>query len=475
MPELSGTIVFEKNWSAMHTPCESCKGAAKDAEECSHCAGSGNQYRYIINRGSSRSSKTVSINDCFDLYSRANNNKRSTVWRDTKRICVDTVLKDAIKHFKQTGRWKVNQGFNKTDKTISYTETDSTIEFYGADDEETVHGMAQDMAWFNEPYKISKDVFDQVDQRTSEFIFIDYNPKKGHWVEDIIKDKRAIVIDSTFLDNPFCPPEMRRKILSYKPVSMSIVVESGQLQKSEAMDYNLVDNKLDLDKKTLDDLILCRENESKNSADAFKWSVYGLGLKAERPNRIFRWNKITLEDYQSIEGITLVVTDWGKVDPWAVVEVKYYDGGLYCKELNYKSENEIRSEMTSTERAQTNGDDEGIVTWLFSKLGISERTEIVADNNRPMKIIALRRGGWTAHPAGKLKGSIIDGIDLLDDLTVYYTRESVNIDYEQENYSRKTDRHGEVLEEPEDADNHCMDAIRYGALHLQRIGVVKKV
>jgi PBSX family phage terminase large subunit len=474
MPILEGTIVFDQNWDAINATCETCQGD-DDLSECAHCLGSGKQYRYIINRGSSRSSKTVSIIDCFDLYARGNSNKRMTVWRDTKRICVDTVLKDAIKHFKQTGRWKINQGFNKTDKTIAYSETDSTIEFYGADDEETVHGLGQDVAWFNEPYKIAKDVFDQVDQRTSEFIFIDYNPKKGHWVEDIIKDKRAIVIDSTFLDNPFCPPEMRRKILSYKPVSMSICVQGEKLQKSEAMDYNLEKNIDKLDLIMLDDLILCRENESKNSADAFKWSVYGLGLKAERPNRIFKWNKISLEEYQAIEGRIMVVTDWGKVDPWAVVEIKYFDGGLYCRELNYKSENEIRANMTTSEMAQTAGDEEGIVTWLFNKLGIDKRIEIVADNNRPMKIIALRRGGWTATPAGKIKGSIIDGIDLLDDLEVYYTRESENIDYEQENYSRKVDRHGEVLEEPEDADNHTIDAIRYGALNLQRVGVIKKV
>ena len=474
MPIVEGTIVFDKNWEALNKTCETCVGV-KSVEPCAWCADSGKHYKYIINRGSSRSSKTISIIDCLDFYNRENENKRLTVWRDTKRICVDTVLNDAKKHFKRTARWLVGQVFNKTDKKITYSDSDSTIEFFGADDEETVHGLEQDGAWFNEPYKISREVFDQVDQRTSEFVFIDYNPKKGHWVEDLIKDKRSIVIDSTFLDNPFCPPEQKNKILSYKPVSMCVAVRADSIGKSDAMEYNLLENALKLDAATLDDLILCRENESKNSASAFKWSVYGLGLKAERPNRIFRWHPISLEDYQAIDKKIYVATDWGKVDPWAIVEFKYLDGSLYCRELNYKSENELRAGMSSTEISQISGEEEGIVSYMFRKVGIEKTTDIVADNNRPLKIVAARRAGWICSPAGKLKGSIIDGISILEDMDVYYTRESENIEYEQENYSRKVDRQGEILEEPEDKDNHTIDAIRYGALNLQRLGIINKV
>lgn len=470
MPKIDATIVFEKNWAAINEMDFDESGNPVLDKNGKHQR----KYKYIINRGSSRSSKTVSITDCYDFFARGNKDKRLTVWRDTKRICVDTVLNDAKKHFKRTGRWLVGQTFNKTDKTIHYTDTDSKIEFYGADDEETVHGLEQDVAWFNEPYKIGKDAFDQIDQRTSEFIFIDYNPKKGHWVEDLIKDKRAIVIDSTFLDNPFCPEEQKNKILSYKPVSMSIVVELNIMSTAEAMQYDLVKNELNLTEKQLNDLILCRENHSKNSADPFNWSVYGLGLKAERPNRIFRWNPITYEDFQQIDGVEIYTTDWGKVDPWAIVHLKYYDGNLYAHQLNYKSENEIRNNLTPTEIAQLGGEEDGIVTFMFDRLGIPKSKPIICDTNRPNKISQLRRRGFQSRGANKFKGSIIDGIDLLDNLTVYYTRESEDIAYEQENYSRKVDRHGEVLEEPEDVDNHCMDAIRYGGLYLQRIGVIKK-
>ena len=92
-----------------------------------------------------------------------------------------------------------------------------------------------------------------------------------------------------------------------------------------------------------------------------------------------------------------------------------------------------------------------------------------------MKIAILRRFGWVALAANKPKGSIIDGIDLLLNLDVYYTSDSADIEYEQENYSRKVDNHGVVQEDPEDTDNHTLDAIRYGALYWQAKGLIKKI
>ena len=62
---IENTVVFQKNWEAIHEKTD--KGERR--------------YRYIINEGSSRSSKTYSLIDCFDLYCRAFSNKRLTAWR----------------------------------------------------------------------------------------------------------------------------------------------------------------------------------------------------------------------------------------------------------------------------------------------------------------------------------------------------------------------------------------------------------
>lgn len=454
------TNVFKRNWDAMHAKDENGKRL----------------YKYIINEGSSRSSKTFSLIDCFDLYARQNNFKRLTVWRDTKIDTKKTVLVDMIKRLKSTGRWELMTSFNKTESILTYAN-DSTFEIHGTDDEETVHGLTQDAAWLNEPYKISKDTFDQIDQRTSDFIFIDWNPKKSHWIENIKKDKRAIVIHSTFADNPFCPPEQRDKILSYQPVSMCKAVTSELMPLQEALKFNCLKALEEQpDNKIFKELLRCQENEFKMSADAYKWSVYGLGLKAEKPNRIFNFTEIPDEEYHKLDARIYTGVDWGTVDPWGIIDVKYYDGCLYLNERNYQSENEIRSKLTNTERMQIEGADEGIVKWLFNKMDIPKNRYLICDNNREAKILALREAGWDyAIAAPKGKGSILDGIDMINDLKVYYTASSTNLKYEQENYSRKVDKYGAIQEEPEDTDNHLTDPLRYVVAFLFEEGIIKKV
>lgn len=475
------TPVFQKNWEAIHKPCETCWGAGViNKVSCKWCGGSGKHYRYIIDEGSSRSSKTFSLIDCFDTYARTQLNKRLTVWRDTKKSCKDTVLNDTIKHFKVTNRWN-SVSFNITDSIFKYPGTSSTFEIHGTDDETTVHGLTQDAAWLNEPYKISRAIMDQIDQRTSDFILIDWNPRLSHWIEDLKKDPRAIVIHSTFKDNPFCPPEQRKKILSYQPVSMCRIVTEKLLTEAQANSYDIVANPLDFSAGKLKELSRCKENEYKRSASEYNWAVYGLGLKAERPNRIFKFTEIPLSRYLELDVPEFVYSDWGAVDPWAVGKVKYYDGGLYIREINYESENIIRAKLSHTELEQIRGKDEGIVSWAFAKWGIPYATTIVCDTNRRMKILALREAGWeyavglTTKETGTGKTAVVDGIDLLNNMAVYFTSDSVNVKHEQENYSRKVDKFGAVLEEPEDFDNHHMDGIRYVAAFLQAEGVISKI
>lgn len=455
------TPVFVANWVAIHKKKED--GTRK--------------YKYIINTGSSRSSKTYSLIDIADRYSRDYSNKRGTIWRDTKTDCKKTVLNDALKHHKNTSRYQRGYIFNKTESIFNY-ENQSTVEIHGTDDEETVHGLTQDWAWLNEPYKISKDTFDQIDQRTSDFILLDWNPKKNHWIDILSKQDNAIVIHSTYKDNPFCPEEQRKKIESYQPVEMSNLVLSNVLTENEAKQYNLLENPLNLSKNDIKELKRCISNEEKETADKYKWQVYGLGEKGERPNRIFRFKKIPYSKYLTINTPVYYGVDWGVVDPMGILEAKYYDGALYFHERSYKSENDLKKELTVVEKNQIQKHiDEGFIMWYFSKLGLDNSRPMVCDSNRPNKVIALRKAGFeNAITASKGAGSIIDGIDILNNITVYYTHTSKNFEYEQENYSRKTDnRTGEVLEEPEDLNNHLMDPARYITQFLIEIGILNVI
>jgi len=167
------------------------------------------------------------------------------------------------------------------------------------------------------------------------------------------------------------------------------------------------------------------------------------------------------------------------VDPFGIVEAKYYDGGLYLHELNYLSENQIKESLTPAElqRIHNPQDEENqtLVKWVFSKLNVSKKSYIICDTNRPMKILALHQAGYDySVEAPKPPGSIIDGIDLVSGLRVYYTSSSKNLKAEQENYSRIVDRYGIVLEEPEDRNNHLCDPVRYIALFLELMGIIKR-
>lgn len=390
------------------------------------------RYKYIKHKGSSRSSKSWSLEECAIRRCEETNGLRLTVWRDTKESLSGTIWKDFKKLFPMSGR---SYKFPQDMRTI-YFPNGATIEPQG-DDSTNAHGLTQDIAWLNEPYKMSKETFDQIDQRSGQ-IWLDLNPKMGHWSDDLDTHPRCKVIHSTFQVNPFCPIEQRLKILSYDP-SNPVNVANG-------------------------------------TADPYMWKVYGLGEKAEKPNRIFSWNKITRAEYDALDCGVMYGVDWGKVDPWGIVEAKFYDGTLYLRELNYKSENELRKEMNVNESIKIGEDVEGtgIVVWMFERLGISKNAYIVCDNNRPLKIASLRRHGWEyAIPAEKPKGSIIDGIDLLQNIQVCFTDDSPNIEYEQENYSWKTDRYGINTEEPEDVDNHTIDPTRYIGLFLQSKGLLR--
>ena len=474
------TNVWQRNWDAIH--CD----IYRDADGIPILDDFGNQQRavrYIINEGSSRSSKTYSLIDCLDLYARSNERKRITTWRDTQADCRDTVLNDTIVRLQMTDRYELEQTFNKTLSIFAY-DTTSKWEFRGTDETKKVHGLTQAVAWFNEPYKISRAVFDQIDQRTSDVIIIDWNPREAHWIDDLKKDPRALVIHSTFKDNPFCPQESAIKILAYQPVKRCALVETKLLTEQEALRYDTIANPQGFPLPQIRELARCQGNEEKRSANDFNWDVYGLGQKGERPNRIFHWNEIPLSKYQSIDATENIGCDWGTVDPWAIVACKYYDGALYFRELNYDSENVLRGKLSNTDLSQiasVGGSEEerqenvGLVTWRFNVLQIPKNIRVICDTNRPLKGNALRRAGWQAIPAIKAPGSIVDGIDLLNNYPCYFTSDSPNIKTEQELYSRQVDRYGEVLEEPEDTYNHLMDACRYVAADLQKRGIIRMV
>jgi phage terminase large subunit len=386
---IKATPVFEKNWNALQ---------------------SGN-YKYIINSGSSRSSKTFSILQIFWLIAWSKPRIKLSVFRNTKKDCKDTILQDMLKYYPTLPNYNLIS-FNKTESVFSFPNG-SAINIEGTDDELKVHGFHSDYLWFNEFYKMPKSTFDQLDMRCSNNVFMDYNPVGKLWSDDLIKQDNAILIHSTFRDNPFCPEEQKKKILSYDPSNP----------------YNI----------------------EQGTADNYMWQVYGLGLKAEKPNRIFKgWKPIEANMFDTIPYQSYYATDFGLSAPTANLEFKFDgDKSFFFRERLYKPMNEMK----------------GTLVEELENIGTDKTKENICDSGNEInqsESRKLKNAGHNVIPAKKGAGSISAGIETMQKCIIYYTKDSINLENEYENYSWRI-YNGMQMDEPEqNNEDHLLDCARMG-------------
>ena len=384
--KIKATGVFEKNWEALQS----------------------GKYKYIINSGSSRSSKTFSILQIFWILAWSKERAKLSVFRNTKKDCKDTILQDMLKYYITLDNYEFVK-FNKTESIFTFPNG-STINIEGTDDELKVHGYHSDYLWFNEFYKMPKETFDQLDMRCSVAVFMDYNPVGRLWSDDLIKQDNAKLIHSTFKDNPFCPLEQKKKILSYEPT-----------------EYNL----------------------QQLTANAYMWQVYGLGLKAEKPNKIYHnWKVIPDAEFDSLQYSSFYGMDFGLSSPSAMVEMKFDgDKSFFIKEILYKPLNQMQ----------------GTLSTELDNLKIPKHIEIICDVGNELnktEMQKLRNSGYNVLPAMKGAGSILSGIETIQKSTIYYTKSSKNIENEYDTYSWRIAQ-GVQLDEPEQTDDHLLDAMKY--------------
>ncbi len=94
---------------------------------------------------------------------------------------------------------------------------------------------------------------------------------------------------------------------------------------------------------------------------------------------------------------------------------------------------------------------------------IDEIENISKEKGRRVNIYAVKKGA----------GSIITGIQKMQDMNLKVTRRSINAKYEFDNYCWEVDRFGKVINKPVDKDNHIIDAVRYYVL-AQLLGQRKR-
>jgi phage terminase large subunit len=153
--------------------------------------------------------------------------------------------------------------------------------------------------------------------------------------------------------------------------------------------------------------------------------------------------------------------DFGyKNDPTAVVAIYYYNGGYILDEELY------RKGMHNNE-----------IAAVLNNLPLPN-TLVIADSAEPKSIDELQQYGVNVLPVKKAGGTTDlgqkktfkqYGIDYVGQQRISVTKRSQNIWREYLTYLHKEDKDGKILNDPEDGNDHSMDATLYGFMGLRPV------
>jgi len=416
--------------------------------------------RQIVAWGGSRSSKTYSILQLFVLILRTKRNLKITVWRDTRVTCRGTVMDDFNKILWSDDSLTREFLANKTTGTYTNKKTSSRIIFEGADQIGKVLGMTQDIAYFNEVSEFSEEVYMQITQRTSQTVFCDYNPSKNFFLEKYRGSPDTVFIHSNYEKNSFCPINIVRQLNSYKPLLKEQFVNET--------DFNLVSGSKSIetvreiiknyDPNKIADIIKSWENVKGGTANLYRYNVYCIGIKAEKPNKVHHgWGLIRDDDYNALPFVEYYGTDFGLTKPTAIVGVKFDgDKTFYVKPLCY-----IPAVEASGIRS---------LGLDYIKPRMSRASFNVGDSAKQLFINELNDADILTIPAVKGNNSVQYGIASMKAYNFFYVYES-NFVQEYESYEFNIDRYGLATDEPIKKDDHYMDALRYIITHILTKGI----
>ena len=169
--------------------------------------------------------------------------------------------------------------------------------------------------------------------------------------------------------------------------------------------------------------------------------------------RVFaNWQKISLQEYFDLPYSEVYGLDFGFNDPTALIGRKLHKNSLYAHEYIY-------------EVGLTNRD----LAAKFEATGISKRSLIIADSANPKDIEDLKKNyGYNVRPAYKGNDSIINGIKKIKEYQTYVTSCSINFWYEYQHYTYDLDQYDKPTDSPIDANNHCIDPLRYTVYEKQK-------
>ena len=244
--------------------------------------------RIIIEQGGTRSGKTYNILLWLIFgYALKNKKKTITIARKTYPALRTSAMRDFMEILKEYGLYN-ELSHNKS--SSEYRLSGNLIEFISLDAPQKVRGRKRDVLFINEANELHWEDWQQLIFRTKDRIILDYNPSdEFHWIYDKVKTRSdAEFFITTYKNNPFLPPEIKKEI------------------------------------------------ERLKETDENYWNIYGLGQIGVGKSLIF--SSTVIEQIPSEANFLSYGMDFGYTnDPTTLIGVYRYNDNLYFKELIYRT------------------------------------------------------------------------------------------------------------------------------------------
>ena len=384
--ELRTTGVFTKNYEALNNP----------------------SIRFVVNQGGSRSSKTYSLCQLLIVYSLQHQNKVVSIVRKSLPSLKATIMRDFFEVMKELNIYDEKK-HNKTENIYSFPNG-SVVEFFSLDDSQKVRGRKRDVLLMNEANELEYEEFLQLNMRTTDKVFCDFNPSDTeHFLYDLIEKEDAIKIHSTYKDNPFLGKDIIKQI---------------------------------------EELIM---------TDKDYYNIYALGIPSKSTHTIYNHQQTYLnKDKPESIVDTILGLDFGFQHPTALIRCDFTTNNeVFMSELLYESY------LTTADLIPR-------IKQLLDREGLSYSTTIVCDYARPEIITELNRNGFNCVNANK---SVKEGIDAVKSKILFIHTDSVNMLKEFKNYKWKSTKDDKLLDEPVKMWDDAMDAMRYAILYYKNNNV----
>lgn len=367
--------------------------------------------RIWVVQGGTSAGKTIAILWYILNWAIEHPNKICTIVSDTFPNLRTGAMRDFLDICRETNILEACT-WNKTNSILEMPNG-SIIEFYSVDTM-GAHGARRDLLYVNEANRISWDTFSQLEVRTRGQVILDFNPVNEFWAH-------------TELINSPDRTDVEFLKVTYK------------------------------DNEALDEATVNAIEQRRGDGTSNWWRVYGLGEIGSLEGNVYEgWTSVP-EIPENCKLVRYGVDFGFSNDPTAVIAAYEDDEkGIWLKQ-----------ELCETKLLTPQ-----LVERLKKIIEQDGDALFVCDNARPEIIAELQVNGIRAIGCDKTPGEKMNGkrynIELVQRRKVYYLRDDKELEREYLTYAWRKKKTGEILDEPEDGNDHCMDAVAYAIRDLER-------